>query len=342
MSIISTDWHMSGNPILELLLRNAGDIKPFALTCDVSNIDRMISHLPATQALRAFEAAARHLSYSGAAAELCLTHGAISHHVAKLEADLGGIKLFVRDGQRMLLTNAGQVFVLEVRRGLQALVQAMENARAQTTRQERHRSLAISVLPSFAGRWLVPRLHRFQQNNMDLDVAVHPSSGLATLDGRDGIDMAIRYGAGRWPGLKAVRLMRSYLTPVCSPQYSNAFSVVSAEDISKATLLRNPRQRWQPWFLAAGLNEPEPDHGPVYNDAGLLLGAAIAGQGIALARLALAEEDISAGRLVRLSGIEVEDDSGWYLVWREPLRCHVAAFRAFRDWLVDESASSTS
>lgn len=291
----------------------------------------MIPNLPPIQALRAFEAAARHLSYSRAAEELRLTHGAISHHIARLEQDLGGVQLFVRDGQRMLLTDAGQVFVIEVRRGLRLLAEAIENARTRP-RRAGHR-LAVSVLPGLAARWLVPRLSRFQSHHADIDVAVHPTTALAALDGRDGIDLAIRYGPGKWPGLSANPLMKSFVFPVCSPQFLAQTPIGSAEDLLHATLLRNPRQKWRPWFLAAGLDAPEPSQGPVYDDAGLLLQAAAAGQGIALARSALAIDDLAAGRLVRLSNVEIEDDYAWFLVWREPLRCDRADFEAFTNWL---------
>jgi LysR family transcriptional regulator, glycine cleavage system transcriptional activator len=302
----------------------------------------MVPNLPPVQTLRAFEAAARHLSYSRAAEELALTHGAISHHISRLEKDLGGIQLFVRDGQRMLLTDAGQVFVIEVRRGLRLLAEAVENARTRPRRAGANHVLSISVLPSLAARWLVPRLSRFQSSHPDIDIALHPTSTLAALDGRDGIDLAIRYGPGKWYGLNASPLMKSFVFPVCSPVFLAQTPIGSPEDLLEAALLRNPRQKWRPWFLAAGLDVPEPAQGPVYDDAGLLLQAAAAGQGIALARSALAVDDLSAGRLVRLSDIEIEDDYGWFLVWREPLHGDRTDFDAFTTWLQQEAQNHTS
>jgi len=299
----------------------------------------MIPYLPPTQSFRAFEAASRHLNYSRAAEELGLTHGAISHHISRLEKELGGVQLFVRDGQRMLLTDAGQVFVIEVRQGLQILAEAMENARTRPRRKGANHVLSVSVLPSLAARWLVPRLARFQASHPEIDIAIHPTSTLAALDVRDGIDLAIRYGAGKWHGLKASRLMKSFVFPVCSPELLTRAPVSSPEDLLKFTLLRNPRQKWRPWFLAAGLDVPEPDQGPVYDDGGLLLQAAATGQGVALARSALAMDDLSEGRLVRLSDIEIEDDYGWFLVWREPLRGDHAEFNAFTAWLQHEASN---
>ena len=131
--------------------------------------------------------------------------------------------------------------------------------------------------------------------------------------------------------------MKSFIFPVCSPELLASLQIERPEDLLKATLLRNPRQKWRTWFLAARIDAAEPARGPVYDDAGLLLQAAIAGQGIALARGVLAADDLAAGRLVRLFDIEAEDDYGWFVVWREPLRCDRADFEAFRDWLVDEA-----
>ncbi len=301
----------------------------------------MIPNLPPIQSLRAFEAAARHLSYSRAAEELSLTHGAISHHIGRLEKELGGVRLFVRDGQRMLLTHAGQVFVIEVRQGLRLLMEAVENARTRPRRNGANRALSVSVLPSLAARWLVPRLADFQATHPQIDIAIHPTSTLAALDGRDGIDLAIRYGPGKWYGLNAGLLMKSFIFPVCSPGFLSRMAINSSEDLLRSTLLRNPRQKWRPWFLAAGLDVVEPAQGPVYDDAGLLLQAAAAGQGIALARSALAADDLSAGRLVRLSDVEIEDDYGWFLVWREPLHADRAEFDAFTTWLRQEAQNHT-
>lgn len=299
----------------------------------------MIPYLPPLQTLRAFEAAARHLSYTRAAQELSLTHGAISHHIARLEDDLGGVRLFVRDGQRMLLTEAGQVLVLEVREGLQRLVAAFDGARTRPQSRQATRTLTVSVLPSLAARWLVPRLSSFQAAHPEVDVALRPSATLAALDGRDGVDLAIRYGPGRWPGLHALRLMKSFVFPVCSPALLKKTRLASPADLMKVPLLRNPRQRWASWFQAAGLELPEPAQGPVYDDAGLLLQAAVAGQGVALARSVLAADDLAAGRLLRVCDVQIEDSYAWFMVWREPLRCEREDFDAFQRWLEKEAAA---
>jgi DNA-binding transcriptional LysR family regulator len=296
----------------------------------------MIPHLPPIQALRAFEAAARHLSYSRAAEELSLTHGAISQHIARLERELGGVQLFVREGQRMLLTDAGQVLVMDLREGLQRLAEAFNNARTRPRSRQITRTLTVSVLPSFAVRWLVPRLWAFQSSHPDIDIAIRPTATLAALDGRDGIDLAIRYGSGHWPGLHTAELMTSVIFPVCSPALLDRTPVESPRDLLNMTLLRNPRQKWSPWFKAAGLELPEPAQGPSYDDAGLLLQAAVAGQGVALARAVLAADDLALGRLVRVCDVEIADTYSWFVVWREPLLCERNDFDAFRKWLESE------
>jgi|SRR6516165_17155 DNA-binding transcriptional LysR family regulator len=196
----------------------------------------MTSYIPPLHALRAFEAAARHLSYSRAAEELALTHGAISHHITRLEKDLGGVRLFVRDGQRMLPTDAGQILVMEVRQGLRILEDAMEAARTRPRQDGARRSLAISTLPSLAGRWLVPRLPRFQAAYPDIDVAIHLNTALASLDGRDGIVFGIRYGSGKWSGLKAAPLMKSYLVPMASPDFLARTKIETPADLPGAAL----------------------------------------------------------------------------------------------------------
>ncbi|NWC96596.1 MULTISPECIES: transcriptional regulator GcvA [unclassified Pseudomonas] len=298
----------------------------------------MIPYLPPLQTLRAFEAAARHLSYSRAAQELSLTHGAISQHIARLERDLEGIRLFVREGQRMILTEAGQVLILEVREGLNALAQAFDNARARPRLAASATPLTISVLPSLALRWLVPRLPAFQAQHPHIEIAIRPTAMLAALDGRDGIDLAIRYGRGSWPGLHALKLMKSTLFPVCSPGLLAQSPMRTPSDWLHMPLLRNPRQAWRPWFRAAGLEAPAPSQGPVYDDAGLTLQAAISGQGVALARDVLVADDLATGRLVRVSDTEMEDTLSWFLVWREPLLCNHADFETLRDWLITEGS----
>lgn len=293
--------------------------------------------LPGFATFRAFEAAARHLSYSRAARELGLTHGAISRHVARLEEELGGVRLFVREGQRMLLTDAGQILVVDIREGLDLLSRAMQQSRAQPRRMVGLRSLAVSVHPAFAARWLLPRLGDFQTRYPQVEIAIHPSAGLSTLDGRDGIHLAIRYGPGNWPGLASTGLMKSYLAPVCSQRFLQENRIERAEDLLRVKLLRSPRQKWRPWFVAAGLDVAEPAQGTIYDDPGLLLQAAAGGEGVALARTALVREELDNGTLVMPVAVKVEDSYGWHVVWRNPPSCDAQDLDDLRQWLLSQA-----
>ncbi|HSK40020.1 MAG TPA: transcriptional regulator GcvA [Arenibaculum sp.] len=290
-------------------------------------------HVPPLQTLRAFETAARHLSYSRAAEELRLTHSAISHHIKMLEGQLGK-RLFRRAGHRMELTREGSDLVLKVRQGLRLLERAFEEAvtRPNST------ILTVSVLPAFATRWLMPRLPRFHAAFPEIDMDLRTSSELARI-GHDGVDLAIRYGPGGWPGLRHEKLMDEYVFPVCSPTYRAGALPKRPEDLRAEILLRNPSQPWEPWFHAACIDLDEPERGPSFSDAALLLQAAAAGQGIALARAALVEDDLHGGRLLRLFEASVRDAYAYYVVWRDDGdKQH--AIEAFRSWIIAECSKT--
>lgn len=290
-------------------------------------------NLPLT-ALRAFEAAARHASYSRAAEELGLTHGAVSHHIKGLEALLG-VTLFQRKGGRMLLTEHGQRLAVHAVGGFDDLARGVDEVRA---RGPRSRTVAISVLPSFAANWLIPRLSQFHQLKPEISVNVQSSHLLIDLE-RDGIDLALRYGPGQWAGLTAELLSAEDLFPVCSPQFRQAHQIVTPQDLLSVPLLRDQRMPWELWFRAAGFPDiEEPETRTAYSDAGLLLQAAMAGHGVALARSVLAADDLAAGRLQRLFDISVPAHFSYFLVHRSgrPLR---PPAEAFRQWLLDQCAS---
>ena len=289
--------------------------------------------IPPLQALQAFEAAARHQSYTRAAQELKLTHSAISHHVALLEGRLG-LTLFRRARGRMQLTEDGRILVVRVRQALHMLERAFAKpgAAAATT-------LNLSVLPSLAACWLVPRLQDFIAEQPDIDLCVQPTTQLADF-ATDGVDVAIRYGIGAWPELQQQRFMDDAFFPVCSPAYRGGLLPRAPEELSGCTLLRNPWQPWETWFHAAGLALPEPSRGPIYTDAALLLDAAARGQGVALARRRLAEAAIEDGRLVRLFDIAVPDPQAYFLVWRADAR-KLEAIGALRAWLARQAAAAS-
>ena len=255
----------------------------------------MARRLPPLNALRAFEVAARHLSFTKAADELSVTQAAISHQVKALEAHLG-LKLFRRLNRGLLLTEEGQICLATAREAFDRIAETAERVRAN----ERRATLTVSVLPSFASKWLVPRLGRFRLAHADIDVRVAPDERLVDF-ARDDVDMGIRYGNGRYPGLHTVWLMEEEVFPVCSPALRSGGHPLSApSDLAHHTLLHDEgHDGWRTWLLAAGLPEIDPTRGPIFTDSSHLVEAAVEGQGVALARGALAAADLSAGRLTR-------------------------------------------
>ena len=293
-------------------------------------------HLPPLQTLRAFEAAARHLSYSRAAEELRLTHSAISHHIKTLE-DYVGCRLFRRVGRRMELTRAGHELLLKIRQGLRLLERAFDTPPAGTT------TLVVSTLSAFALCWLVRRLPGFQALRADIDIDLRISTDLARLAGgqQEGVDIAIRYGPGGWPGLQQDKLMDEQVFPVCSPGYRGGKLPARPEDLAGTVLLRVPAQPWEPWFDAAGVNLSEPVRGPIFSDTALVLAAAAEGQGVALARSSLVADDLRGGRLARLFDVAITDTYAYYMVWRtDNPKLHI--IEEFRVWLQGEAARTAT
>jgi LysR family glycine cleavage system transcriptional activator len=284
-------------------------------------------------ALRAFEAAARHVSYSRAAEELNLTHGAISFQMRVLKEELG-VDLFKRSGRRMVLTPEGQRLFGYVRDGFTRLEQGMEDVRAS----RRGQVLTVSVHPGLAAYWVIPRLGDFQRQHPEIDVSLLPNTALTDFS-REDIDMALRYGPGHWPGLIAVKLMDEEVFPVCSPRFKGGALPKEPRDLADHALLRDARQPWSDWFKSIGLDLPEPERGPVYNEPSLVLQAAIAGQGIALARGALARPAIEAGHLVRLFPRGARARFSYYIVF-PPAAASIPRIAAFRDWLLKQAGES--
>jgi LysR family transcriptional regulator, glycine cleavage system transcriptional activator len=286
--------------------------------------------LPPLQTLRAFEAAARLGSFARAAEELSLTASAVSHHMKGLEARLK-VPLFQRRGRGVALSEAGQALHIKLAQGLALIEQAFADAH----RRKRWRALTVSVLPAFASRWLIPRLHDFQAAHRGIDVNLRATQELVDL-ARDGVDLAIRYGPGGWRDVAQLKLREELLFPVCSPRFNGGRLPAAPKELAKLPLLRHDRQPWTPWFRAAGLKLTEPSRGLSFNEAGGLLQAAAEGHGIALARATLVEDDFRSGRLVRLFDVAVVDRYAWYAVWRErsDKTADVAAdVAAFCHWL---------
>lgn len=293
-----------------------------------------MSQIPSLQTLRAFVAAGRLQSYSKAAEELGLTHGAVSHRIRELEERLGK-QLFQRVGNTMVLTPAGQELEVRVRQGLSLLEQAFAAPAPRTAPAAR--PLVISAVPSLAQTWLVARLSEFRAERPDLDIALRMSEALADFR-KDGVDLGVRLGRGGWPGLNAHKLFDEALTPVCTPAYRERLKLERPEDLARATLLRNPWTPWARWFKAAGLDWAEPTAGPMFDESTLMLRSAMQGDGVALARHWLAVDDLRAGRLVFPFDVAVDDDFSYWLVWPTRASQHPEA-DSFRTWLAARAAS---
>lgn len=292
----------------------------------------MARRLPPLTALRAFEAAARHLSFTRAAAELHVTQTAISHQIKTLEAHLG-LRLFRRLPRALLLTEEGQTYLPAVRAAFDQIAAATE----RLTTSGSGGTLTVSVLPSFAAKWLVPRLGRFRADHPEIDLRISATWHLVDF-AREDVDLAIRLGRGVYPGLHVDRLLGEETFPVCSPALIGGSRPLKAPaDLGKHTLLHDDATRtWRLWLEVAGVSDVDPERGPIFNDSSMLLQAAIDGQGVALGRSALVAADLAAGRLVKPFDVVLPFDLAYYLVCPEA-SADRPKIVAFRDWLLAEA-----
>lgn len=286
--------------------------------------------LPPLNALRAFEAAARNESFSRAADELFVTHGAVSHQIRALEADLGAT-LFVREGKRVRLTETGDRYAKAVRAALMALADATHDVRSA----DRERRLVVSSAASFTARWITPRIGSFIERNPQIDLELQSKNSLTDFT-REDVDVAIRYGQGIYPDLHVEPLLDEIFFPVCSPTFAGGVLPETPRDLAHVRLLRTDDELWRPWFDVAGLKEmSEPRGGVLYHDSSNLLQAAIEGQGVALTRRSIATHELAAGRLVRLFGIDAPSPSAYYFVC-PPSLVDAPRVQAFRSWIFEE------
>jgi LysR family transcriptional regulator, glycine cleavage system transcriptional activator len=295
-------------------------------------------HLPPLSALRAFEAAARLESFSKAADELRVTPAAISHQIAALEADLG-VSLFRRRNRAVELTASARVL-------LPGLTEAFTGIQTSVRRLRAHNdtgTLTVTASPSFAGKWLVQRLHRFQEAWPEIDVRISATDTVVDLL-RGDFDIAIRYGTGRYPGLSVELLLKNEVFPACSPELlRNGPPIDTPEDLRHHALLhdqageRDPlAPTWSMWLKAAGVRDAPSAPGLTFSTNQLAVEAAIAGHGVTLANSTIAAADIAAGRLVRLFTLSLPDPFGFYIV-AAPGALERPKVRAFRDWLRQEA-----
>jgi LysR family transcriptional regulator, glycine cleavage system transcriptional activator len=293
----------------------------------------VFDRLPPLQTLRAFEATGRLLSMTQAAEELHVTHGAVSRHIKTLESHLG-VALFQRLTRRIVLTEAGAEFLLTVTRVLAELTQESERLRGHDSVAR----LKINASVSFANKWLAPRLQRFKALHPELDVHLDVTDTYVDLNDSD-VDVAIRYGSGRYPRVLAERILEETVTPVCSPAYRTQMGGLSSvKNIARCTLLHEDRMlaNWEQWLALAGVSSVRSDRGPAYSHGSLAIEAAIRGEGVALGRSVIVADDIAAGRLVApFEQYCLKAERGHDLVYRignrdDPKVC------ALRDWLADE------
>jgi LysR family transcriptional regulator, glycine cleavage system transcriptional activator len=293
----------------------------------------MPRRLPPLNALKAFEAAARHESFTRAAEELCVTQGAVSHQVKALEAELG-LRLFNRERQRLVITEAGRAYLIVVRDAFDRIGDGTE----RLLQRQRGGALTVSTSPNFAAKWLVHRLDRFAEAHPEIDLRISATPHHVDF-AREDIDLAVRHGDRIASGLHVARLSTEELFPVCSPKLLNGRNGLRAPtDLGRFTLFHvTDRQGWRQWLDFAGVPGVDPSRGPVLNHASMAIDAAVDGQGVALARTALAAWDLIGGRLVRPFDIAMPASYAYWIV------CSKAAAKlpkvvAFSDWLLAEAA----
>jgi LysR family glycine cleavage system transcriptional activator len=291
----------------------------------------MTARLPSLNGLRAFEAAARHLSFTQAASELNVTQTAISHQIRRLEEELG-IRLFIRKNRALALTPQARDYLP----GVRAAFNDLRLATDRLLRKGDDNVLTVSTLASLAAKWLLPRLTAFQEAHPGIDVRITTSTALVEFRNGD-VDAAIRYGRGNWAGLRAEWLMADEVFPVCSPALlSGKRPLQTAEDLRDHVLLHtsNNSDDWRQWLTAAGLpSDLSRLPGITFDLILMTVQAAIDGIGVAMGRTSYVQDDIAKGRLVVPFNIALPADAGFYLVSPEGV-AEPPKLKAFRQWLL--------
>ena len=298
--------------------------------------------LPPLSAIKAFEAVARHMSFSRAAEELHVTPAAVSQQIRLLEQLLGGL-LFARTKRSVALTDMAKRMLPDVQAGLEALSRAVSSKMSPSEEQ----ALSISVAPSFASKWLLPRLHDFNDRYPDVDLRISATVALADFR-QDNVDIAIRLGHGNYPGLNSEPLFPETVGPLCSPALLKAKGPLRKPDDLRAHRLlhdtsipgENEQNTWERWLKLAGATQVAPHRGTKFSLAELALQAAIDGAGVVMGRMVLAEGDLAAGRLVKPFKAVLPLDVSYFLVSAKssPRRFEI---HCFREWLFSRLGKST-
>jgi LysR family glycine cleavage system transcriptional activator len=289
----------------------------------------MARRLPSLNSLRAFEAAARSESFTLAAQELFVTHAAISRHIRDLEEWLG-VQLFNRTGRGVTLTQAGARYGRE----LTPLFDRIADSTRDIVTMGKTRTLRVSVEPSIASRWLVPRLGRFNHLHPDIELSVDPDNRLVDFHTGEA-DLGIRYGPGNWYNVEAQKLSDVEVFPVCSPKLIGGRAALKPEDLRDYDLLHEQRKEWwNDWLAAAKIEGVSGWRGTVFQNH-LAIEAAEAGQGFALGDQILCTDSIIDGWLVRPFNIDIRESFSYYIVRARNTK-ETPPARAFREWLMSE------
>ncbi len=295
----------------------------------------MSRRLPPLNALKAFEAAARHLSFTRAAAELNVTQAAVSHQVKALEETLG-MALFRRVNRSLLLTDEGQALHPELGEAFDTIAAAVDRLHAR----DQAGVLTLSTLDSIAASWLVPKIGKFRAQHPDIDVRVSTSDAVVDFTS-GGIDMALRYGGGEYPGMESVLLMNETLFPVLSPSLLDKYGPLETPaDLARFPLLHDDmRDDWSVWVETAGIGGMDVSRGSWFIHSYLVQQAAVAGEGVALGRSVLVADDLASGLLVRPLDIDLKAKPAYYAVYPKASAGR-PKITAFRDWLLQEAGQT--
>ena len=303
----------------------------------------MLRHIPGLQSLKAFDASARHLSFTKAAQELNVTPAAVSHQIKQLEEAIG-VPLFQRTSRHMQLTRQGLILKPAIADALDGLTKALQRIR-QT---DNPKQVRVTASPSIAAKWLVPRIDRFLDSVPGADVRIDVSSSVLDFD-RDDVDVAIRFGDGNYPGLQVDKMFHDVLFPVCSPAVlQRGKPLREPRDLLQHTLIHLEYEaqgavwpNWRMWMLAAGVKDFNDTRGLHFSQTSLAIQAAIDGHGIALGDSTLVGDDIAAGRLVKPFELSLRSPAqfAYHLITLRDLAGRPMT-KAFRDWIIAETAAS--
>lgn len=297
--------------------------------------------LPPLSAMKAFEAVARHVSFSRAAEELHVTPAAVSQQIRHLEQLLGGL-LFVRTKRSVALTDMATKMLPDIQAGLEALSRAVSTK----MRGSDERALSISVAPSFASKWLLPRLTDFSEHHPDIDLRISATVALADFR-RDNVDVAVRLGHGNYPGLNAEPLFSETVAPLCSPALLKSKGHLrKPDDLRVYRLLHdtsipgdNEQNSWERWLKLAGATQVAAHRGTRFSLAELALQAAIDGAGVVMGRMVLAEGDLAAGRLIKPFRRVLPLGVSYFLVTAKSSARRLE-IQCFREWLFSQLRKS--